>query len=160
MEREPKGALAKRAALATMALCVFSHSYNFGAVLERSNFIGGFSRIPFKVTPEELARYKDLKELTAMIPQSAQVAATDPEVPHVSTRRVTYHIHGPIGDAEYILIFKSHINGKSRGPLSKLLAERQWGLVARRGEELFLFKKGHASPETREAKRALGFPEK
>jgi uncharacterized membrane protein len=160
MDREPKGALAKRAALATMALCVFSHSYNFGAVLERSNFIGGFSRIPFTVTPEELARYKDLKELTAMIPQSAQVAATDPEVPHVSTRRVTYHIHGSIGAAEYMLIFKSHINGKSRGPISKLLAEKQWGLVARRGDELFLFKKGHVSPETREAKRALGFPEK
>ncbi|HLM74208.1 MAG TPA: DUF2079 domain-containing protein, partial [Polyangiaceae bacterium] len=125
MEREPKGALAKRAALATMALCVISHSYNFGAVLERTNFIGGFSRIQFKATPEELDRYKNLKELAAMIPQSAQVAATDQELPHVSTRRVTYHIHGSIGAAEYILVGKSHINGKSKGPLTKLLAERE-----------------------------------
>ncbi|NUQ79147.1 MAG: DUF2079 domain-containing protein, partial [Polyangiaceae bacterium] len=158
--REAKGAVARPAMLATLLLCVMSHSYNFGAVLERTNFIGGFSRIQFKITPQELERYKHLKELVAMIPQEAQVAATDQELPHVSARRVTYHIHGPIGAAEYMLINKSHINGKSRGPISKLLPEKQWGLVARRGTELFLFKKGHVSPETAEAKRALGFPEK
>lgn len=160
IEREANGVIARRAMLATLALCVLSHSYNFGAVLERSNFIGGFSRIQFKVTPQELERHKNLKELVAMIPQSAQVAATDQELPHVSTRRVTYHIHGSIGAAEYMLIGKMHINGKSRGPISKLLPEKHWGLVAKRGEDLFLFKKGHVSPETRDAKKALGFPEK
>lgn len=161
MEREQtNGVSAKRAALFTIALCVVSHSYNFGAVLERSNFIGGFSRIIFKITPVELERYAQLKELAAMIPPDAKVAASDQELPHVSARRTTYHIHGSIGDAEYMLIGKSHINPKVKGVLTKVLPEKQWGLVAKRGDELFLFKKGHVSPETREAKKALGFPEK
>ena len=115
ISREPGGFISRRAALATMAVAMLAHSYNFGALLQHEMFVGGFSRIEFKMSPDDHRRYRELKELLAMIPPSASVAATEQETAHVSTRKVVYPLRWPPGPVDYLLVGRSHV-GICHGP--------------------------------------------
>ena len=75
------------------------HSYNVGAILQRQSFVGAFSTINFKTTPEGAERYQALMDLVRKSPCQASVAATEYLNPHVSTR---------VEKAEYGLIGKTH----------------------------------------------------
>lgn len=153
------GAAARRAALVTMLVVMLGHSYNFGAILQRQNFVGGFGKIEFKMTPAEKQRYKELKELIAMIPPTASVAATEQETPHISARKTAYPLRTAPGPVDYILVGRSHIGDLSRAALNAGLADpKAYGLLAERGDELFLFKRGHTSPQTLAARAKLGIP--
>ncbi|MES1206921.1 MAG: DUF2079 domain-containing protein, partial [Pseudomonadota bacterium] len=156
---EPNGVFARRAALVTMAVAMLAHSFNFGAILQHETFVGGFSRIEFRMTAEDQKRYQGLKELLAMIPPKASVAATEQETAHVSTRKTVYPLRWPPGPVDYLLVGRSHIGDLSRAPLNAAMANPQeYGLLASRGDELFLFKRGHTSPDTRVARLKLGLP--
>lgn len=156
--REDLGLARQRAALAVMALALLSHSYNWGAILQRSNFIGGFRRIEFTMTDLEKQRYGQLKELLAMIPPTASVAATENECAHISTRKIAYPLRWPPGPVDFILVGRSHVDGLALEALKPTLADDSFGLLAERGQELFLFKRGHRAPETHAAKIMLGLP--
>ncbi|MEO5767841.1 MAG: DUF2079 domain-containing protein [Polyangia bacterium] len=159
ISREPGGFISRRAALVTMAVAMLAHSYNFGALLQHEAFVGGFSRIEFQMSPEDHRRYRELKELLAMIPPSASVAATEQETAHVSTRKVVYPLRVPPGPVDYLLIGRSHVGELSRASLNAALANRdEYGLLAERGSELFLFKRGHVSAATTSARAMLGVP--
>ena len=154
---ETNGIVARRAALMTMAVAMFVHSYNFGAMMQHEAFVGGFSRIEFKMSVADDTRYRELKELLAMIPPNASVAATEQETAHISTRRVAYPLRWAPGPVDYLLIGRSHIGDLSRTSVDAALANPQeYGLLASRGEELFLFKRHHQSPDTPLARMKVG----
>jgi len=129
------------------------HSLSFGAILNPTDFVGGFQRIPFHVTDTERARYRDLQEVIAMIPPEASVAATDAENPHISNRITAYPFRMGSGDAEYLLI-RNLGNQGSRNNAQETIDEHPYGLIARVGE-FYLFKRGYESPETADALRKL-----
>ncbi|HEY8925323.1 MAG TPA: DUF2079 domain-containing protein [Polyangia bacterium] len=158
--REPLGRVGQRAALTTVAIVMLADSYCFGAVLQHETFVGGFSKIEFKITPAERRRYADLKALVAMIPPDASVAATENEVPHISTRRDALPLRvKPPTPVDYLLIRRSHIGDLSRAALNGAMADpKEYGLLAQRDYELFLFKRGHVSPDTAMARSMLGLP--
>lgn len=159
ISRQPNGTYARRAALLAMAVVTLSHSYNFGAILQREMFVGGFGKIEFKMTEAEKRRYQHLKELVAMIPRNASVAATEHENPHISARMHALPLRTAPGPVDYVLVGRSHIGGDlSRGPLNAALSDPAYGLLAQRDNELYLFKRGHSSPETAMAKMMLGVP--
>ncbi|MBC8131508.1 MAG: hypothetical protein H7X95_00895, partial [Deltaproteobacteria bacterium] len=159
MSRQTNGPAVRRAALATMAVAMLAHSYNFGALLQHQMFVGGFSRIEFKMSMEDRRRYAELKELLAMIPKNASVAATEQETAHVSTRKTVYPLRVPPGPVDYLLVGRSHVGDLSRASLNAALANpTEYGLLAERADELFLFKRGHVSPGTQAARSKLGVP--
>ena len=111
------------------------------------------------MTPAEKQRYADLKQLLAMIPPSASVAATEQETPHISARKIAYTLRWPPGPVDYLLVGRSHIGDLSRSSLNAALADpKEFGLLAERGDELFLFKRGFTSPQTGPARIKLGVP--
>ena len=159
ISQRTNGPVLRRAALATLLIAMASHSYNYGAILQHSSFVGGFSHISFSMTKEEKERYKGLRELVAMIPRKASVAATEQETPHISARRVAYPLRTAPGPVDYLLIGRSHIGDLSRSALNSALANHdEYGLLAERGGELFLFKRGYKSPDTAAARMKLGVP--
>jgi uncharacterized membrane protein len=159
MSRQPNGVWARRAALGTMAIAMLAHSFNFGAILQQQSFVGGFSLIQFNMSPEDRKRYAGLKELLAMIPPTASVAATEQETAQVSTRKIIYPLRWPPGPVDFIFVGRSHIGDLSRASLNAALANpSEYGLLAERGDELFLFKRGHVSPNTLGARWKLGLP--
>ncbi len=154
--RADSGVVKRRAALMAMVLGVTLHSLVFGAILQRSNFVGGFSKIPFAITPAERARYSDLRQLVAMIPPEASVAATDSATPHISNRVMAFALREDHGDADYILIRKQLMDFlKTRKNVRAALEGHRYGLLAQRGD-FYLLKRGHDSPNTEAALRALG----
>ncbi len=154
-----RGVWARRAALGTMMVAMLAHSYNFGALLQQKMFVGGFSRIEFRMSPEDKKKWAQLRELLAMIPRNASVAATEQETAHVSTRKTVYPLRWPPGPVDYLLIGRSHIGDLSRSSVNAALANPdEYGLLAERGDELFLFKRGHKSPETKAARWKVGVP--
>jgi len=158
MGRQPFGRQTQMAALCTMAVVMLADSYCFGAVLQHRTFVGGFSRIEFKMSDADRRRYADLQALVAMIPPGASVAATEHEAPHISTRLDALPMRiKPPKPVDYLLIGRSHVGDLSRAALDATLADpNEYGLVAQRDNELFLFKRGHVSPETASARALLG----
>jgi uncharacterized membrane protein len=154
MGRSPSGVVHRRAALTALLLGITLHSLAFGAVLRPTRFVGGFQRIPFAVTDAERERYQDLREIIAMIPPDASVAATDPESPHITNRLTAYAFRTGAGDAEYLLV-RRFVRSNARKNAQRALDEHSYGLVAEVGD-FRLFKRGHESPETEAALRRLG----
>lgn len=160
MGRQAWGRQAQTAALCTLLITIVADSYCFGAVFQQETFVGGFSKIEFKMTPAEKRRYADLKELLALIPKDASVAATENETPHISTRKNAYCLRvAPPTPVDYLLISRSNVGDLSRGALNgAMVKENGYGLLAQRGDDLFLFKRGHVSPGTAAARAALSLP--
>jgi uncharacterized membrane protein len=150
------GNIRRRAALGAVALAVTSHSYVFGAVLQHETFIGGFGKIEFKITPQEQQRYETLKKMDAMIPRDARVAAAENLVPHVAARTDVFTLKDGVAvDADYVLLGGSSIGwDNSRSAMNTMLSRNKYGLL-KGADDLYLFKKGHDSPETKAALAAL-----
>jgi uncharacterized membrane protein len=141
----------------TVAVCagVLIHSYVYGAILQHDTFIGGFSRVFFSMSEGERKRYQDLEKITALIPPGAVVAATEQEIPHVSTRLDAYTLKITAGNPEYILVHRLHLDNEAKQQVRSALRLDHYGLVKRQGD-FFLFRKGFDSPDTDAALRALG----
>ena len=153
---KPDGWARQRAAILALLIANLSHSFNFGAILQRTNFVGGFRKIEFSMTPSEKLQYAGLKELVAMIPKGASVAATETEVPQVSARLVQYTMRAPLtSPVDYISLSRSRLDNREIARAA--LADPGYGLLAQRRDELYLFKHGHVAPEaTALAKAQLG----
>jgi uncharacterized membrane protein len=152
----PEGILRRRAVLTAVALGIAVHSYVFGAILQHETFVGGFTRVEFTMSAQDKARYAMMKAMAAAIPQEASVAASENEVPHVSARLNAYTIKdGAAPDADYILVNIGQMGGATRTAVTQMFSRAQYGIVMR-GHGLFLFKRGHQSPDTKAAVSALG----
>ncbi|MCU0656290.1 MAG: DUF2079 domain-containing protein [Polyangiaceae bacterium] len=156
LSSEPLGKARRRAALGALALATLSHSYIFGAVLQRSTFTGGFAKIEFHITDAEKRRYQELRRLGAMVPREASLAATERESPHVAARLDAYALRDHHGEADYLLINKQQLSfGNTRRTIQDAFKVANYGLLAS-GDVFYLFKKNHSSPETEGARAALG----
>lgn len=155
------GLVKQRAAVCALALGAVGHSYVFGAVLQHETFVGGFNRVLFEITPKEKQRFETLKRLDAMIPKSASVAAAENLVPHVATRADVYTLKDAVPmPAEYVLLnSQTAAYDNSRKAFVAMLERDHYGVVAS-GDDLYLFKRGHDSPDTAAAMRALDIREK
>jgi hypothetical protein len=144
------------AAVGTMCLALLSHSYNFGAILQRESFVGGFGQINFKHTPEQAKRYADLVTIVRQIPPEASVAATENLNPHISARRDAYTFRYDLPVVDCILVSSQEMVGDNRRLLKDLLKKASYKLAATSGHEFYLFKRGESTPETDKAVRKLG----
>jgi uncharacterized membrane protein len=149
------GAVAATAAVISLSFVLVCHSYCFGGLLQHQKVVGGFSQIQFYMTPAEKQRYADLRALTAMIPPDASVAATEREAAHVSTRLIMYPLRSAPGPVDYVLLGRQNLSS-ALSYVSGLFTALPYQLVAKKGDELYLFKRGPSNPETEAAKAALG----
>jgi uncharacterized membrane protein len=150
------GHIRRRAAVGAIALAVLSHSYVFGAVLQHETFVGGFSKVEFEMTPAEQKRYQTLKRMAASIPREASVAASENAVAHIASRANAYTLKDGVAvDADYVLLHGPSVAGDaSRTALNTMFTRDEYGLVSQ-GDELYLFKRGPATPETKAALSTL-----
>jgi uncharacterized membrane protein len=153
----PEGVLRRRAVLTAVTFGVLCHSYVFGAILQHQTFVGGFTKVEFVMSDEEIARYETMKQMTALIPQSASVAASENEVPHVSARMNAYTIKdGGAPDADFILVNQNQMGaGGTRNAVTQMMARADYGIL-KQGHGLYLFKRGYESPDTKAALSSLG----
>lgn len=155
LHRGEGGRLRQRAAVGTLGLALLSHSYNFGAILQRDSFVGGFGQINFQHTPEQAKRYQDLMSLVRLIPPDASVAATEYVNPHISARKDAYTFRYELPVVDRILVSSNEIVGDNRRLLQRLLNKASYRVVSR-AHEFFLFEKGPTTPETEKAFHKLG----
>lgn len=156
MGRESHGPLKRTAAVLTLLLVLTSHSYNFGAILQRQSFVGGFATVNFETTPQQAKRYAALLGLIRQIPPSASVAATELVNPHISTRLVAYTFRYEVPPVDYILVSKPEVTGDALRLLSSLLKKADYGLAGEAYNEFFLFKRGGAPGNYASALSTLG----
>jgi uncharacterized membrane protein len=152
----PEGTLRRRAALGAVAFGTLSHSYVFGAVLQHETFVGGFSKIEFTMSQSDKLRYATLRRLVALIPESASVAASESEVPHIAARMSAYTLKDGEADADYVLVEAQHLGvGASRAAFSAMMNREPYRLIGE-GDDLYLFQRGTTTPETKIALARLG----
>jgi uncharacterized membrane protein len=150
------GPIKRRAVLTAVAFGVLCHSYVFGAILQHQTFVGGFSKVEFTMSDEEIARYQTMKQMRALIPANASVAASENEVPHVSARMDAYTIKdGAAPDADFILVNQNQMGGGTRSAVNTMFSRGDYGLL-KSGHGLYLFKRGYESAETKAAMSTLG----
>jgi uncharacterized membrane protein len=153
---EADGKAKFRAALITLVFAVLSQSYNFGAVMQREGFVGGFSRVQFTMSDAELKRYQAMMQAIALIPKDASVAAGEYMNPHVSARLDAYVFRYEVGAVDYIFISRNELSSDLRRTLNEKFQKERYGLVAYTGDEFYLFKHNFDSPNTASALQRLG----
>jgi uncharacterized membrane protein len=149
-----EGAARRRAALVTMLFLSVVTSYHFGALLQRNSFKSGFAKVEFAISPQELQRYHELREIVALIPPSVSLAATEHLAPHVSTRVSIYCFRDSIGTAEYVLFGSLDRNSKNTKQLKDLLTSGKLGIVAEKGG-FMLFQRGASTARNAEIEKKL-----
>lgn len=107
--REVAGVCRRRAAVATLILASATATAEWGAIPPRKDFRAAYAVMSFSpLTAEEKQRYRDLKELAAMIPKKAILAVTDRELPHVSNRLDCWNFSVGFEGADYLLVTTHH----------------------------------------------------
>jgi uncharacterized membrane protein len=130
----PDGRVLKAAALTALLFTSIVFSFHNGAVLQRNTFRGGFGNISFSWTKADAKRLRELRQLIAMIPPDASVAATEMEAPHVSGRENCYTIRFFTFDADYLLANLDEVSwGTSRSNMQAAINTGKYGFVASRG---------------------------
>jgi uncharacterized membrane protein len=144
------------ALLGAMLVVQLSHSYNFGAILQRESFVGGFGRVSFEMSDAARERYRELRSVADKIPREASVVTTESLNPHISARKEAYVFRYDTGPVEFILLSDNEMSGDLRNGLRDKFRKSPYGLFAKGKREFYLFKRGHESPGTAEALRHLG----
>lgn len=144
------------AVCAALMVVLLSHSYNFGAILQRESFTGGFGRVSFELTDAQRERYRDMRSVADKIPVEASVVATETLNPHISARKEAYVFRYDYGPVDFIFVSDNEVNGDMRNTLRDKFRKTPYGLFAKGKREFYLFKRGYESPATAEALRHLG----
>ncbi|HET8939593.1 MAG TPA: DUF2079 domain-containing protein [Polyangiales bacterium] len=153
------GVRAQRASAAALCVGVLCHSYVFGAILQHNTFVGGFSRIFFSLTPAEEKRYQDMTALARRIPPNASAAATETVIPHISNRLDAYTLKITAGQADYLLLYRHHLDSDTKRRVREALNAHPYGLVEKRGD-FYLFAKDVQSKQTESSLKSLGLSSK
>jgi uncharacterized membrane protein len=139
-----------------LAVVLLSHSYNFGAILQRESFTGGFGKVSFELTDTQRERYRDMRSVVDKIPREASVVTTETLNPQISARKEAYVFRYDYGPVDFILLSDNEVHGDIRNSLREKFKKTPYGLFAKGKREFYLFKRGHESPNTAEALRHLG----
>ncbi|HYQ00907.1 MAG TPA: DUF2079 domain-containing protein [Polyangiaceae bacterium] len=139
-----------------LVVVLLSHSYNFGAILQRESFTGGFGRVSFELSDTQRERYRDMRSVADKIPVEASVVATETLNPHISARKEAYVFRYDCGPVDYVFVSDNEMNGDMRNNLREKFKKTPYGLFAKGKREFYLFKRGYESPGTAEALRHLG----
>jgi uncharacterized membrane protein len=130
----PDGRVLKASALAALLLTSTVFSFQNGAIFQRNSFRGGFGQVSFSWTKADAKRLAQLRELIAMIPKDASVAATEMEAPHVTGRENCYTIRFFTYDADYLLANLDEVSwGTSLTNMRAAIQTKRYGFVASRG---------------------------
>ncbi len=156
MGRGPQGKLRVAAAMGALCVVVTSHSYDFGAIIQRESFTGGFGHINFDMSDPARARYADMLSVVSKIPGDASVAATEYMSPHVSARKEAYVFRYDVGPVDYIFISDNEVVPDLRRALTDKFKKETYGLYAKGKDEFYLFKRNYESPDTAAAYAHLG----
>lgn len=144
------------AAMVTFVIALLGHSYNYGGILQREGFTGGFSRVQFSMSPEEHKRYEALQRILKKIPQEASVAAGEYMNPHISARLTAYVFRYDVGPVDYVFFSRNELSGDVRRSLTDRFSKDSYGLVDYTGDEFYLFKRNFASGQTAAALQRIG----
>ena len=139
-----------------MLVVMLSHSYNFGAMLQRESFVGGFGRVAFEMSESARERYQDLRSVADKIPVEASVVTTESLNPHVSSRKEAYVFRYDTGPVDFVFLSDNEMSNDLRNGLRDKFRKTPYGLFAKGKREFYLFKRGYQSPGTAEALRHLG----
>jgi uncharacterized membrane protein len=139
-----------------LLVVLLSHSYNFGAILQRESFTGGFGRVTFEMSEAARQRYLDMRSVVDKIPKEASVVATETLNPHISARKEAYVFRYDTGPVDFIFLSDNDVPGDLRNGLREKFRKTPYGLFAKGKKEFYLFKRGYESPNTAEALRHLG----
>src|SRR5512133_1655880 len=129
--------------IAALAVAILSTSYQYGAMFQNDNTMGGFGRYHFGSDASDYRRRADLNALIAMVPPKAKVAASENIVPQVSNRPDAYTLRIAVFDADYIL-FRLPSPSHERENVLEELERDTFGILAQRGE-FVLAKRGHST---------------
>jgi len=151
-----EGQVRTTAVLGAMLVVMLSHSYNFGAMLQRESFVGGFGRVAFEMSESARERYQDLRSVADKIPVEASVVTTESLNPHVSSRKEAYVFRYDTGPVDFVFLSDNEMSNDLRNGLRDKFRKTPYGLFAKGKREFYLFKRGYQSPGTAEALRHLG----
>ncbi len=95
-------------------------SYQYGAVLDRREFVGGFHAVDFTFTDHDRIKLDALKELRELIPPKASITASEAICPHLDrfTDVRTFRFYRK--ETDYLLLFQKESKGS---PLARRLIE-------------------------------------
>ncbi|MEI9951954.1 MAG: DUF2079 domain-containing protein [Pseudomonadota bacterium] len=144
------------AVLGALSVVLLSHSYNFGAILQRESFVGGFGHVSFEMSDVTRERYLDMRSVADKIPVEASVASTETLNPHISSRKEAYVFRYDTGPVDFVFLSENELSGDLRNSLREKFRKSPYGLFAKGKREFFLFKRGYQSPGTADALRHLG----
>jgi len=151
-----EGQVRMTAAVGALSVVMLSHSYNFGCILQRESFVGGFGRVSFEMSDASRERYQDLRSVVDKIPVEASVVATESLNPHISARKAAYVFRYDTGPVDFVLLSDNEMNSDLRNGLREKFRKTPYGLFAKGKREFYLLKRGHESSGTAEALRHLG----
>jgi uncharacterized membrane protein len=120
-------------------------SFQFGAILNKSNTRGGFGPYRFGLTADDIQRHNNAHALIAQVPPMAKIVGSELVVPQVSSRPDAYTLRTGVFDAEYLL-FEVPCGGEERNRAVEALSNNSFGVVDVKGE-FVLAKRG--APTTR-----------
>jgi uncharacterized membrane protein len=114
----PRGPAHRRAALASMILGTALCAVFWGAFPPRKSIHGGFNQMAMtRPTAAEITKHADLQELHRMVPESASLAVSEAEMPHLS--RFNMLSLRDTTDADYLLYGQgSHGSDKAEKALA------------------------------------------
>jgi len=124
----------RRAALIALLSASAIMSYHCGALLGARSIVGGFSERQFSRTQADDTRLADLQALTQLIPESASVAATEREGPHVSTRLVLYSLKFGAGTSPSHVLLGRDVSAQEARHVLQLLEAERYHVVTERGD--------------------------
>lgn len=119
-------------ALGAMLISSALTSWKFGAILENTEFRGGFARVTRKLSPAQEERYRAVSQMVAIIEPGAGVTVTNKTGPHASNRRHAYlYRQKKVHESHYVFIDEAdlrkdvkawHNRRVQRGELEELAA--------------------------------------
>jgi uncharacterized membrane protein len=152
----PNGRVLKASALTALFVTTIVFSFHNGAVLQHNTFRGGFGPVSFAWSKGDAKRLSQLRELIAMIPPDASVAATEMEAPHLSNRENCYTVRFFTFDAEYLLANLDEVSwGTSRTNMQAAINSKKYGFVTSRGR-FALWSKKASHKKDEEGLKLLG----
>ncbi|MCC6217003.1 MAG: DUF2079 domain-containing protein [Polyangiaceae bacterium] len=139
-----QGQARMRAGAAALVLATAATTYNLGVFPQRTEtFKGGYFPIGFEYTEEERTRYRQLRELIALLPADASVAATENSGPHLVSRLYAFTMRNGPQTADWIVASSRELGlEKTRPTLKEAVSSGRFGVVERRGD-FALFRRGH-----------------
>jgi uncharacterized membrane protein len=130
-----------QAALAALVAGTVLTTTAWGAFPPRDGFKAGFVDVNFgPVTKAERRKEEDLRYLASLIPESASVAVSENELPHVSTREKCYDLKDATFDADFLL-YDKHAGGMGANLAQAALAKGEYERSAERGVIVLLRRK-------------------